>query len=114
MHAAAKLWLQLVSFLSLFTFVVLTLIVLSKNGLTSPRSMQTLKLFFLLPLPGLWIVLLPPGIHLAWRWMYFVRIAEDVFRTFGWKDVERIDLRKSSKGSKGPDVFGYGYLYYRY
>ena len=112
--AAAKLWLQFVSLVSLLGLICFILIIQSRFGLASPMGISALKFIILVPLPCVWAFFLLPGVHLTWRWMYFVRIAEDVFRTFGWKDVERIDLRKSSKGSKGPDVFGYGYLYYRY
>ena len=113
-RAATKLWLQFVSFLSLLTLAVVISMLHYKFGLTSPKGFIGLKIVCLQATPFVWAFFLLVSIHLAWRWMYFVRIAEDVFRTFGWKDVESIDLRKSSKGSKGPDVFGYGYLYYRY
>ncbi|GLU34445.1 putative type VI secretion system effector [Trinickia caryophylli] len=45
----------------------------------------------------------------------FVEIAEEVFRTFGWPNVENIDLRRTSRehrrGNKPPN---FGNLYFRY
>jgi hypothetical protein len=56
-----------------------------------------------------------PAIHTTWRWMHFVRVAEDVFKTLGWKDVENVDLVKSSKAQrKGNEPPEYRYFYFRY
>jgi hypothetical protein len=52
---------------------------------------------------------------LARKWMPYVYAAESVFRTFGWKDPERIDLVKSSKLlRKGDEPAEYGTFYFRY
>ena len=47
--------------------------------------------------------------------MGFVRIAEVIFKTFGWEDVENIDLRKTSRENRGEDkIPSFGNLYFRY
>jgi hypothetical protein len=47
--------------------------------------------------------------------MGFVRIAEVIFKTFGWSDVENIDLRKTSRENRREDnVPSFGNLYFRY
>jgi hypothetical protein len=47
--------------------------------------------------------------------MGFVRIAEVIFKTFGWSDVENIDLRKTSRENRRDDkVPSFGNLYFRY
>lgn len=52
----------------------------------------------------------------ARRFRPFVQIAEHVFRQFGWKDVESIDLRRSSwrlRGKNPPDKLGVTYFRYK-
>jgi hypothetical protein len=45
----------------------------------------------------------------------FVRLAEGIFRGFGWKDVKNIDLPAITKKSKQPgDPGALGVLYFRY
>ncbi|CAB3732329.1 hypothetical protein LMG22037_05695 [Paraburkholderia phenoliruptrix] len=47
--------------------------------------------------------------------MGFVRLAEAVFRTYGWPDVENIDLRKTSREHRGTNTLSnYGRHYFRY
>jgi hypothetical protein len=47
--------------------------------------------------------------------MGFVRIAEAIFKTFGWSDVENIDLRKTSRTNRSGDKDpSFGNLYFRY
>ena len=49
------------------------------------------------------------------RLMGFVRLAETVFRTYGWPDVENIDLRKTSREFRGTNTLSnYGRHYFRY
>ena len=110
---AAILWAQAMLFLSILGIIFFSVIAFTNLDREAVR-LSFLKQVACFGLPLTWLIFLLPGLHLTWRWMHFVRIAEDVFRTFGWQDVERIDLRKSSRNSKGPDVFGYGALYYKY
>jgi len=47
--------------------------------------------------------------------MGFVRIAEVIFKTFGWSDVENIDLRKTSRENRRENkLSNFGNLYFRY
>lgn len=47
--------------------------------------------------------------------MGYVRIAEIIFETFGWTDIENIDLRKTSIESRRENSLpNYGNLYFRY
>jgi hypothetical protein len=49
------------------------------------------------------------------RLMGFVRLAEAVFRTYGWPDVQNIDLRKTSREHRGTNTLSnYGRHYFRY
>lgn len=49
------------------------------------------------------------------RFMGFVRLAEGVFRVFGWPDVQNIDLPAITKKSKKPgDPGALGILFFRY
>lgn len=49
------------------------------------------------------------------KFMGFVRIAEIIFETFGWSDVENIDLRKTSRENRHADNLpNFGNLYFRY
>lgn len=42
-------------------------------------------------------LLLVFALGMGWKWMKFVRMAEDIFSTLGWPDVRRIDLVARSK-----------------
>jgi hypothetical protein len=47
--------------------------------------------------------------------MGFVRIAEVIFKTFGWSDIENIDLRKTSREHRRENKLpNFGNLYFRY
>jgi len=47
--------------------------------------------------------------------MGFVRIAEVIFKTFGWPDIENIDLRQTSKENRRENkLSNFGDLYFRY
>jgi hypothetical protein len=49
------------------------------------------------------------------KFMGFVRIAEVIFKTFGWPDIENIDLRKTSRGHRRENKLpNFGNLYFRY
>jgi hypothetical protein len=48
-------------------------------------------------------------------YMESVCMAEAIFRTFGWPEVEKIDLRKTSKENPGEyKILGFGERYFRY
>ncbi|WP_027818429.1 putative type VI secretion system effector [Paraburkholderia bannensis] len=69
-------------------------------------------------LPGLGLSLLITGImafRVSRKLMGFVKIAETIFRTFGWPDVENIDLRKTSREERRENKLpNFGVLYFRY
>lgn len=111
--AAIFLWTKIMTWFTV-AFSLLALLITLTSDLPPHAISSMLWQLPTVGLPSVWLFFLMPGIHITWRWMRFVRVAEDVFRTFGWQDVERIDLCKSSRNSKGPDVFGYGALYYKY
>lgn len=49
------------------------------------------------------------------KMMGFVRLAEAIFRTYGWPDVENINLRKTSREHRGINTLAnYGRYYFRY
>ncbi|MEX3929173.1 putative type VI secretion system effector [Paraburkholderia sp. BR10936] len=49
------------------------------------------------------------------KMMGFVYMAEAIFRTYGWPDVENIDLRKTSREHRRENKLpNYGRLYFRY
>ncbi|MFL9867985.1 hypothetical protein PQR67_27745 [Paraburkholderia fungorum] len=49
------------------------------------------------------------------KMMGFVRLAEAIFRTYGWSDVENINLRKTSREHRGANTLSnYGRYYFRY
>jgi len=49
------------------------------------------------------------------KMMGFVRIAELIFKTFGWPDVENIDLRQTSRENRRENKLpNFGNLYFRY
>lgn len=55
------------------------------------------------------------GVRISARYMPFVRIAEGVFRTMGWQNVERINLRRQTLENKKPGDDPYlGAYYFRY
>ncbi|TGS60042.1 hypothetical protein, partial [Mesorhizobium sp. M1C.F.Ca.ET.176.01.1.1] len=49
------------------------------------------------------------------KMMGFVRLAEAIFATYGWPDVENINLRKTSREHRGSNALSnYGRYYFRY
>ena len=69
--------------------------------------------------PGLAAVIFPSflvmSISLGWKRMSFVRLAERIFKAFGWEYSATIDLKKRSRISRtADDGPGYGIFYFRY
>lgn len=49
------------------------------------------------------------------KMMGFVRLAEAIFRTYGWPDVENINLRKTSRANRRDNTLpNFGRYYFRY
>ncbi len=55
-----------------------------------------------------------PAIQIGFQRMKFVRVAERAFRVLGWKDIENINLVKSSKPRRPDDPAEFGTFYFRY
>ncbi|NIE62652.1 putative type VI secretion system effector [Burkholderia sp. Ax-1719] len=105
-----KIWLW--SAMSLYAAVMIVLLI--QQGF-SFFTADTLKFVVL---PGIAFWLLISGImafRISRKFMGFVKIAETIFRTFGWPDVENIDLRKTSVEARGENKLpNFGVLYFRY
>jgi hypothetical protein len=106
-----KIWL----WSAMSIFVVGMLVVLIQQGIQFFISADILKFAIV---PGLAFWLLISGLiafRISRKFMGFVKIAETVFRTFGWPDVENIDLRKTSVEARGENKLpNFGVLYFRY
>lgn len=65
---------------------------------------------------AVWLVLSAViAFRVSRKLMGFVRIAEVIFETFGWPDVEHIDLRQTSKENcRENKLPNFGSLYFRY
>ncbi len=107
---SVKVWM----WCSFLTFLILPLFLVMQRGLGTllDGKMQS----FLLIAFASWI---PVSAVMAFRvsrkLMGFVRIAEVIFKTFGWSDIENIDLRKTSREHRGENKLGnFGNLYFRY
>jgi hypothetical protein len=72
--------------------------------------------FFLLTTFSLWIAISAViAFRVSRKLMGFVRIAEVIFKTFGWPDVENINLRQTSKVNRRENkLANFGNLYFRY
>ena len=55
-----------------------------------------------------------PALQIGFQRMKFVKVAERAFRALGWKDVENINLVKSSKPRRPDDPPELGTFYFRY
>lgn len=107
---SVKVWMWC-SFLN-YLFLPLFLVMQRGFGALLDRNMQ----FGLLVGLAFWI---PVSALIAFRvsrkFMGFVRIAEAIFNTFGWPDIENIDLRKTSRENRRENkLLEFGNLYFRY
>lgn len=105
-----KIWLW--SAISLYVAVMLALLIQQGVGFF------TVDIFKFVVLPGIAFWLLISGImafRISRKFMGFVRIAETIFTTFGWSDIENIDLRKTSREERRENKLpNFGVLYFRY
>lgn len=103
------MWCSVLAYLS-FTLLVVVM----------QRGLQTLLdtdiQLFLLTMFAFWIAISAVmGFRVSRKFMGFVRIAETIFKTFGWSDIENIDLRKTSRENRCEDKLpSFGNLYFRY
>ena len=63
---------------------------------------------------GGYIFFVLPALQIGSQRMKFVKVAERAFRALGWKDVENINLVKSSKPRRSDDPPELGTFYFRY
>ncbi len=63
---------------------------------------------------GSYVFFALPALQIGSSRMKFVRSAERAFRALGWKDVENINLVKSSKPRRPDDPAEFGTFYFRY
>jgi hypothetical protein len=106
-----KIWL----WSALSIFVVGMLVVLIQQGIQFFMSADILK-FAIVPGFAFWLLISGLiALRISRKFMGFVQIAETVFGTFGWSDVENIDLRKTSREARGQNQLpNFGVLYFRY
>ncbi|RQG98747.1 putative type VI secretion system effector [Paraburkholderia dinghuensis] len=64
----------------------------------------------------LWIVVSGlMAFRISRKFMGFVKIAETIFKAFGWSDIENIDLRRTSREHRRENKLpNFGNLYFRY
>jgi hypothetical protein len=107
---SVKVWL----WCSVLAYLSFTLLLVMQRGWVF--SLNSDMLFFL-PISFTFCMLISAIIafRVSQKLMVFVRIAEIVFRTFGWPDIENIDLRKTSREHRhGDKIPSFGNLYFRY
>jgi hypothetical protein len=107
---SAKVWM----WCSFLAYLILPLFFTMQEGLRIllDRDMQ---LFLLIGFAS-WILLSAViAFRVSRKLMVFVRIAEVIFKTFGWSDVENIDLRKTSREHRRENKLpNFGNFYFRY
>lgn len=107
---SVKVWMWC-SFLS---YLILPLLFVMQEGfgILLNAEMQ----FGLLIVFAFWILISAMmAFRVSRKLMGFVRIAELIFKTFGWPDVEKIDLRQTSKENRRENkLSNFGNLYFRY
>lgn len=99
---------------SIFAFFSLILFILLPEGLESLLN-PVMQLGLLIGF-AIWIVFSAViAFRVSRKLMGFVRIAEAIFKTFGWPDIENIDLRQTSKENRRENkLSNFGNLYFRY
>lgn len=106
-------------FLKLFGCILLAAyLIIAALSLFSGDSIRGFASFALAVVPGMMISAAIFGViayRIARKYMGFVRLAEGIFRAFGWEGVSNIDLPAITKKSKQPGEPGaLGVLYFRY
>ena len=107
---SARAWLWSSSLLTLGTALFFVL----------PRGLDALlkaemQLFLLGTSTLLMLIFAVICFRVSQRLMGFVKIAEAIFRTFGWPNIENIDLRQTSiENRRENNLPNYGTFYFRY
>lgn len=100
------------------SLVLAAYLIIAALSLFSGDSIREFASFALAVIPGMLISVAIFGViayRISRKYMGFVRLAEGVFRVFGWEGVKNIDLPAVTKKSKQPGEPGaLGVLYFRY
>lgn len=104
----AWIWSSIFAFLSLILFIVMP------EGLGSLLNVD-MQLGLLIGF-AIWIAFSAViAFRVSQKLIGFVHIAEIIFTTYGWSDVENIDLRKTSREHRREEKLpSFGNLYFRY
>jgi len=109
-RSSIKIWLWCTLILNLVTA---TLFVLPK-GLSTLLDFD-MQIFLLSGTIFLSLISAIIAFRVSQKLMGFVRIAEMIFKTFGWSDIESIDLRKTSIENRIENKLpNFGIFYFRY
>lgn len=107
---SAKIWI----WCAFFVYLIPILFLVMQRGLEtlSDGKMQ----FALLMVFPFWLALSAVmAFRVSRKLMGFVRIAEIIFKTFGWPDIENIDLRKTSREHRRENKLSdFGNFYFCY
>ncbi|RQG99336.1 putative type VI secretion system effector [Paraburkholderia dinghuensis] len=107
---SVKIWL----WCSLLVYLTLPLMTLLQRGLDF--FLRTNFPFMLMLILPCWMLISGFfAFRTSRKFMGFVKIAETIFKTFGWSDVENIDLRRTSREHRRENKLpNFGNLYFRY
>lgn len=107
---SVKAWL----WCSFFAYLILPLFLVMQRGVGTLLD-KNLQSFLLVGFVSWLLISAVMAFRISRKLMGFVRIAEVTFKTFGWPDVENIDLRQTSKENRRENkLSNFGNLYFRY
>ena len=102
------LWFSIIAFLLFMLFFVIEM---GLGVLFEKDTWNFMKLWFVVCFVMVGLI----AFRISRMYMDSVFMAEAIFRTFGWQDVEKIDLRKTSRENPGQyKIPGFGEHYFRY
>jgi hypothetical protein len=102
------MWCTILAYLGVISIFVM------QNGLAILLE-ENMQLFLPIGLAFCSAISAVIAFRVSQKFMGFVRIAEVIFKTFGWSDIENIDLRKTSRANRNEDKTpSFGNLYFRY
>jgi hypothetical protein len=107
---SAKVWM----WCSFVTYLILPLLFVMQRGLGILRN-PDMQLCLLIVFASWALISAVMAFRFSRKLMGFVRIAELIFKTFGWPDIESIDLRKTSNENRRENkLSNFGNFYFRY
>jgi hypothetical protein len=99
---------------SLLAYLILPLFLVMQRGFRALLD-ENMQIGLLIGLVSCISVSALIAFRVSRKLMGFVRIAEIIFKTFGWPDAENIDLRQTSKENRRENqLSNFGNLYFRY